>query len=79
MSVFVKDIAMYERYVVIFLDGNGLNCEISNLACALFNYLGYLSGNFNRSDNAVVTKVQVEWVKLRDELRRINGELEKVD
>ena len=48
-----------EGHVIIFLDGNKQNCDIENLACVPFNYLGYLAGNFQRSESPLVTKAQI--------------------
>jgi len=60
-----------EGHVIIFLDGNKQNCEIENLACVPFNYLGYLSGNFQRSESPLVTKAQITWCDLKEAIREV--------
>jgi len=61
-----------DGYVLVFLDGDKHNCDISNLACVPFNYLGYLSRfGISRSSSPLVTKTQIAWCDLQEQIRKI--------
>lgn len=60
-----------EGHVLVFLDGNKQNCDIENLACVPFNYLGYLSSFKRRSESPLITKTQIVWCDLQEAIKKV--------
>lgn len=55
-------------HVIIYRDGNTLNCDIENLACIPKHWLGYLA-TVNRNGNELVTDAALKYCELRDAIR----------
>jgi len=55
-------------HVIIYRDGNTLNCNPENLACIPKHWLGYLA-TVNRNGNELVTDAALKYCELRDAIR----------
>lgn len=62
--------AIPENHCIIHLDGNQMNCDISNLACIPKEYMGLLCKNKWFSKNKLVTKTAIKWCELHLSLKQ---------
>lgn len=51
-------------YCIVHLDGNQLNCDISNLRCIPRKYMTLLMMNNWFSENSIVTETAIKWCEL---------------